>query len=428
MKKILIISPHYPPSNLAAVHRSRLFAQHLPSFGWDPIILNVHEKYYEEELDWDLQRLLPIGQRIEKVSAFKLTKPRLIGDIGLRAFYQLRRRALEIIKNEKIDFVLIPIPSFYVSLLGPYLHKKTGVKYGIDYIDPWVHNFPGSDKIFSRHWFSTKLSKILEPIAVKHASLITGVAKSYYQGVLDRNPALSQTCIFDSMPYGGEQNDHQAVKDLSLLPYLFKNSKKVKLVYAGAILPNSYSIINGIFKTISENKTIFSDVEIHFIGTGKSINDFTNHCVKDMASLYGIWESVIFEHPKRIPYLDVLAHLSASNGILIIGSTEAHYSPSKLYQALLSNRPIFALLNKESPAIDILNSSDLSVMLDVNEEFDAETFSVSFLKTYATYNNLIKTFNNTNIVHYSSSNWSAKSVTGKLARLLGRVVFNITTE
>jgi hypothetical protein len=54
LKKILIISPHFPPSNLAAVHRSRLFAQHLPSFGWDPIILAVDEKYYEEKLDWDL--------------------------------------------------------------------------------------------------------------------------------------------------------------------------------------------------------------------------------------------------------------------------------------------------------------------------------------------------------------------------------------
>ena len=29
LRKILIISPHFPPSNLAAVHRSRLFAQHL---------------------------------------------------------------------------------------------------------------------------------------------------------------------------------------------------------------------------------------------------------------------------------------------------------------------------------------------------------------------------------------------------------------
>ncbi|MBC7689412.1 MAG: glycosyltransferase, partial [Aquabacterium sp.] len=65
MKKILIISPHFPPSNLAAVHRSRLFAHHLPSFGWQPIILTVDEKYYEEALDYNLEKLLPPGLRIE---------------------------------------------------------------------------------------------------------------------------------------------------------------------------------------------------------------------------------------------------------------------------------------------------------------------------------------------------------------------------
>jgi len=87
LRKVLIITPHYPPSNLAAVHRSRLFAQHLPTFGWDPIILTVDERDYEESLDWNLHALLPKNQRIEKVRAFPVTKPRLIGDIGLRAFF-----------------------------------------------------------------------------------------------------------------------------------------------------------------------------------------------------------------------------------------------------------------------------------------------------------------------------------------------------
>src|SRR6185503_7839900 len=109
--KILIIAPHFPPSNLAGVHRTRLFAQHLPSFGWEPVILSVHQKYYEEVLDWNLVKLLPPGLRIEKVKAMKVTTPRLVGDIGLRAFFQLYKKAKNLIKNEKIDFLYIPIPS-----------------------------------------------------------------------------------------------------------------------------------------------------------------------------------------------------------------------------------------------------------------------------------------------------------------------------
>ena len=179
MKKILIIYPHFPPSNLAGVHRARLFAQHLPSFGWEPVILTVHEDFYEEKLDWNLFKLLPHNLRIEKVEAKPVGKNRFIGDIGLRAFKQLYNKAKDLIKQEHFDFLYIPIPSFYCALLGRLLHNITGIKYGIDYIDPWVHHFPGSEKKFSRHWFSTQLAKILEPIAVKKASLITGVAEGY---------------------------------------------------------------------------------------------------------------------------------------------------------------------------------------------------------------------------------------------------------
>ncbi|MFY8005192.1 MAG: hypothetical protein ACOVNR_10110, partial [Chitinophagaceae bacterium] len=263
-RKILIISPHYPPSNLAAVHRSRLFAQHLPSFGWDPIILTVHESYYEESLDWHLHQLLPAEQRIVKVKALPITKPRLIGDIGLRAFFQLYTKAKQLIKKESIDFLYIPIPSFYVALLGRWLHASTGIKYGIDYIDPWVHQFPGSNKTFSRHWWSTQIAKWLEPVAVKKAVLITGVAEGYYKGVLERNQHLQQQAITGAMPYGGEEADHLAVKKMGLSPYLFQKRKdKVQLVYAGAMLPKAYQPLEAIFKELAK-AAWKNKLEIHF--------------------------------------------------------------------------------------------------------------------------------------------------------------------
>ena len=46
-RRVLIVAPHFPPSNLAAVHRSRLFALHLREFGWEPIVVTVHHDRYE---------------------------------------------------------------------------------------------------------------------------------------------------------------------------------------------------------------------------------------------------------------------------------------------------------------------------------------------------------------------------------------------
>jgi len=418
LKKILIISPHYPPSNLAAVHRSRLFAQHLPKFGWNPIILTVDERDYEESLDWNLHAMLPKNQRIEKVRSFPITNPRLIGDIGLRAFFQLRRRALELVRSDVIDFVYIPIPAFYTALLGPYLHKKTGVKFGIDYIDPWVHRFPGSDKIFSRHWFSMHVAKFLEPKAVKRASLITGVAEGYYQGVIDRNPHLLKSCVFAAMPYGGEASDHSRLNELQLEPYLFKKNEKFQLVYAGAMLPNAYGPLESIFNAIADNAKEFKDVEFHFIGTGYASNDELSFNIKLLAEKYGLWNSVVFEYPKRIPYLDVLVHLSLADAVFILGSTEPHYTPSKTYQGVLSKKPILAVLHEKSTAAAVIDSTGAGQTLCFNGIDGLEDIESRFVNSMNQFMVFAKEFNPKNVNHSSFDEYSAKSVTAKLAASL----------
>jgi hypothetical protein len=393
LKKILIISPHFPPSNLTAVHRARFFANHLSGFGWEPIILTVHEKYYEEELDFNLEKLLPQNLQIEKVKALRVTKPRIIGDIGLRAFYSMYKKARRLIRNEKIDFLYITIPSFYGALWGRWLNRTTGIKYGIDYIDPWVHEFPGSEKIFSRHWFATKVSGFLEPIAIKKASLISGVAASYYNDVITRNPFLKNTCEFVSIPFGSEQSDHEAVKELNLKPYLFERQQgKMQMIYAGAMLPKAYLILEEIFKVIKKNKDEFSGVEFHFIGTGKLTTDAKGYNINPLAVKYGLWQSVVFEYPKRIPYLDVLVHLNAADGAFILGSTEWHYTPSKVYQAVLSGKPIFAVLHKKSTGVTVIEGSKGGIVLSFDGENDIASVGQSFLKYWKEYLQFVSNF------------------------------------
>ena len=420
MKKVLIITPHFPPSNLAAVHRSRLFANHLPDFGWEPIILTVHEDYYEENLDRNLEKLLPADLRIEKVNAFPVTRPRIVGDIGLRAFFQLYNKARAIIIGDKIQFLYIPIPSFYGALLGRLLHRSTGIKYGIDYIDPWVHEFAGSDKMFSRHWLSTRVSGFLEPIAVKNVSLITGVAEGYYNGVIDRNPHLNGKVITGAMPYGGEATDHDKVKTMGLEPYLFRPNGKFQMVYAGAMLPKAYQPLEAIFKIISENRQNFNDLEIHFIGTGKRANDPQSFNIKPLAEKYNLWQNIVFEYPMRIPYLDVLVHLEACSGVFILGSTEPHYTPSKVYQGVLSGKPILAVLHSASQAVTVLQESGAGIVLPFEGEAEIEKIYSEFNEKYIEFRKFQLTFSPGNVNKNAFEQFSASNVTRQLAQYLDR--------
>jgi hypothetical protein len=427
VKKVLIISPHFPPSNLVGAQRARLFGIHLPAYGWEPVILTVDEKYYEEIPDYNLNLLVPAGLRVEKATALRITRPRLIGDIGLRGFLGLYRKAKRLIRQEKIDFLLVTIPSFYVALLGRWLHESTGIPYGIDYQDPWVHRFPGSDRRFSRPWFAMKVAEWMEPVAVKKAVLISGVAEGYYKGVLDRNPGLASHVLHGAMPIGGEKTDHDKVAELNLRTYLFQNtpgknvSGKIRLMYAGAMLPKAYAPLEAILDTISRNPAVFDHLEIYFVGTGRTPDDPEGYNIRPFAEKYGLWNKVIFEHPRRIPYLDVLVHLEAVDGVFILGSTEPHYTPSKVYQGVLSRKPILAVLHEASSAVNVIRSANTGVVLAYDGERELYRIREEFVEVVKRYLSFIGEFHPGQVNMEAFDQYSAKQVTAALALLLDKL-------
>ena len=423
-KNIIIVAPHFIPSNLAAVHRTRLFAKYLPDFGWTPIVLSVDESYYEEELDENIHVLLSENLRVEKVKAFDTKPIRLIGDIGIRGYLFLKRRILEIIKNEKIDFLYLTIPSHYIALLGREIKKETGIPFGIDYIDPWVQPVWHKDhKFLNRHWVSHKLSSFLEPKAVKNVSLITGVAEGYYQDVLDRNPKLKGKIITAAMPYGGEEEDFEKAKEIKLKKPLFENKEdKIQLIYAGAMLPKAFVVLEKVCQILKEKEDKYKNIEIHFIGSGTSPNDPNGFNIKPIAEEYGLWQTIIFEYPKRIPYLDVLVHLTNSDGVFIIGSTEAHYTPSKVYQGILAKKPVFAILHSSSSAYQVIKETNAGMVISFDGEKDTEKIYTTFESEFDEYIKFLNTYNFKEVNTESLEEYSAKKVTQTLVEALNKAI------
>lgn len=365
MKNLLIIYPHWPPSNLAGVHRPRLVANYLPEFGWYPIVLTVHPNYYEERHDRDLCKTVSPKIEVIHSKAFRITRPRIIGDIGLRAFPFLYRKAREIIRSRKIDFIWIPIPSFYTALLGRILYDKFKIPYGIDYIDPWVRDI--STRRDWRHRISNLTAKILEPIAVKKARLISGVAYEYFKPVLQRNfPDQSQRTSLSidpinkstnqqvntmSFPYGFDPNDHKI--KLDNIEYPWKDSSDYKpIVYAGAFLPKSRLFAEALFQSVSQLRQeggLDTNFRFYFLGTGL----YQGESIGEIAKRHNISDLVV-EIRDRFPFLYILNCLSAAFAVLILGSTEKHYTASKTFQALLSGRPVIAVMHAESDAVKVM--------------------------------------------------------------------------
>lgn len=361
MKKLVLVAPHFTPSNLASVHRTRLWAQHLAEFGWEPTVVTTHQRYYEEKLDWELEQLVSPSLRVVRTAALPTRPVRLVGDIGVRALPFHYRALSRLAQAGEMDFLHITIPSNYSALLGRMVHARHGTPYGIDYIDPWVHEWPGTEKRFSKAWTSARLGELLEPLAVRDAALITGVAPLYYEDVLRRNPHLRGRVVTAAMPYGGSERDLEAVREHPPAPYLFDPADgRFHVLYAGAMLPKAYAVLERLFEALAELRRtrpeLAERLRLHFVGTGKSPDDPQGHNVLPVAERLGVAD-MVDEHPTRIPYTDVLGHLLRASANLIVGSTEPHYTPSKSFQMVQSRRPLLALLHEHSTAARFLEEA-----------------------------------------------------------------------
>jgi hypothetical protein len=370
-RRLALVSGHFPPSNLVGAQRARLWSRYLPEFGWDPIVVTGDPAEYEERPDPDLERLVAPGLKVVHAKTLPTRPVRLVGDIGIRSFWGCYRALARMAKAREIDFVMVTIPSNFLAPVGRLLHLRHGLPFGIDYQDPWVNRWTGNEKPFSRAWASNRLAEILEPWSVRDAALITGMAPGYVSGMLERNPKVAAQSELAYMPMGTAPEDYALVRSLGRAPFLFDPADgRFHMIYAGALLPAGFVVLDRFLAGLRTLRELAPQVgarlAVHFVGTGSSPDDPQGHRVLPRARAAGV-EEMVDEHPHRIGYVDTLNHLMHSSAVLVLGSTEPHYTPSKVFQAMLSERPVFALLHRDSTAVAMIRSAHVGEVLTLTE-------------------------------------------------------------
>lgn len=370
-RRVAIVSGHFAPSNLVGAQRARLWSRYLPEFGWEPVVVTGDPAEYEEKPDPDLERLVAPGLKIVHAPTWSTRPVRLVGDIGVRAFWGCYRALARMARAGEIDFVMVTIPSNFLGPVGRLVHLCTDVPFGIDYQDPWVNRWPGVEVPFSRAWASHHLARLLEPWSVRGAALITGMAPGYVAGMLERNPDVGREAVVACMPMGSAPEDYRLVRDLGREPFLFQpGDGRFHMIYAGALLPAGLVVLDaflaGLRALRERAPQVASRLVVHFVGTGSSPDDPNGFRVLPRAADAGV-EDMVREHPARIGYVDALNHLMCSDAVLVLGSTEPHYTPSKVFQAMLSERPVFAMLHQDSTAVAMIRSARVGEVLTLGE-------------------------------------------------------------
>ena len=302
----------------------------------------------------------------------------------------------------------------------------------LDYQDPWVGAWGetvgggpgGRPDLKSR--LSRALALRLEPMVVRAADAITAVSSATYEQLHDRYPWLAERPCAD-IPLGGEPADFDALRrQLRSNRWFDPKDGQVHLCYVGTLLPLGFETLRAVLEAAARlgirRPDLYARLRLHFFGTSNATTPGAPWRVLPVARALGVADRVT-EMPGRLDYLDALTVQTQASAILLMGSSERHYTASKLYPALLSERPLLAVYHEASSVVDVLRGTAASPTARVVTYGDADRAGA---RVEAIYDELAALVENPRYdpaaVNWESlREWSAGALAGKLAALLDRV-------
>jgi hypothetical protein len=231
----------------------------------------------------------------------------------------------------------------------------------IDMQDPW-HSEYYRDKPRSqrppKYWFSYRLNKYLEPIAMKRVDGLIAVSDKYIIDLKNRYKEIKEVASV-TIPFGAFSPDLEiAGRNHSHFKTLL-NPGYTNVVYVGrggADMHKATSILFEAIKTgIANEPAIFKTLRFYFIGTSYAPSGAGRETIMPLAREFGVENNVI-ELTDRISFYHTLATLQNADTLFIPGSDDPGYSASKIYPYLLCQKPLIAIFNRSSNVVNVLNN------------------------------------------------------------------------
>jgi len=140
-------------------------------------------------------------------------------------------------------------------------------------------------------------------------------------------------------------------------PYFDSDDGCCHLCYVGTLLPLGFETLRAVLRAVhmlrEQDPQSYARLRLHFFGTSNERSEHAAQRVLPVAREIGV-DDCVSEVAARIDYLDALTVQQQATAILLMGSSERHYTASKIYPGLLARRPILAIYHQDSSVVEIL--------------------------------------------------------------------------
>ena len=359
MKRVLVVSPAFPPSSTADLHRVRTSLPYFREFGWEPIVLALTPESHGGLVEPELLHTVPSHVAVYRTAALPRRVMRCagIGDAGLRGLGHLYARGANLIRREGIDLVYFSTTMFPVMALGRLWRARFGVPFVTDFQDPWKTDYQGAGR---QTGLKARLARLmhgtLEPITMRHVDGVIAVSRAYID-TLQRRYSWITDDMCATIPFGASHADLDVAEAILFDNTFFdpRDGRRhgVAVGRGGRDMSLAAEMLcRALSLTLERRGQV--PIKLSFIGT--DYGQKGRETIAPVARQFGVGDAVE-EHPARVPYLQALRLLRESHFTVILGSDDPAYSPSKIYPYLLAKRPFLAILHADSPAVPLLRQA-----------------------------------------------------------------------
>ncbi|RLD28613.1 MAG: glycosyl transferase family 1 [Bacteroidetes bacterium] len=423
-KKALIITYYWPPAGGPGVQRWLKFVKYLPDFNVEPIVYIPENPNYPlideslvNEIPKDITILKqPIKEPYVLAGVFSKQSSQAIskGIIPKRKKQSLIEKLLlyirgnffipdarknwikpsvkylsKYISENNIEAIITTGPPHSLHLIGLELKQKLGVKWLADFRDPWTSIAYHKQLKLTKS--SLKKHKQLEKQVLQEADqiIVTSFRTEKEFEKITNKPITVITNGYDS----------EQIENVSL-------DSKFSLAHIGSLLSerNPEVLWKVLSDIVRDDKVFQSQFQLNLVGTisNEILESLEKHGLFQFVNLVGY-----VSHKKAI------AHQRKSQLLLLIeidSEDTKSIIPGKLFEYMVSNRPIIALGPDDSDVEQIIKETNTGSYINYS---DYNKLKAVILESYKAFSN-----NNLQSQPIGLQQYSRKELTKKLSELI----------
>ncbi|MFN7676081.1 glycosyltransferase family 4 protein [Flavobacterium sp.] len=425
-KKLLIITYYWPPSGGPGVQRWLKFVKYLPDFNVQPIVYVPENPTYP---------IIDNGLQSEVWDNAIILKNKIVEPYGLASFFgknKTKKISSGIIPNKKkqsflektllwvrgnlfipdarflwvkpsvtylkkyiqendIDTIITSGPPHSLHLIGLQLKKELNIKWLADFRDPWTTI--GYHK-------ALKLSSYAEK---KHKALEKEVLNSAYTIIVTSKTTKTEFQVITTRPIEVITNGYD-IEHVEKQPL----DNKFSLAHIGSFLSerNPKILWQALQELVTENETFKNDFQLKLIGA-------TSQEVLDTISEFELTNYVL--NLGYVSHQEAVEHQRKSQVLLLIeiNSDETKsIIPGKLFEYMISERPIIAIGPEGSDFAEIITSTNTGVFFTYDKKEELKAILLNYYELYQK--------NNLKVNAVGLQQYSRKNLTEQLSKLVTR--------